>query len=137
MALPEHLQPSRLATPALPVTSDLVERTVTPVLPEWSRRSVAARPPLRGRPNRRLCAQHGAQPHVVGEAVFREAFKRERRRSERFEQVFATFALDVGDQTPVTMAAVLRAAGAVADPDAIVGWVREGCELGILFPTWI
>lgn len=81
------------------------------------------------------CAGHSVQPHLLNEALFRDAVRRSRRRAERFDNAFVLMRIRLTDQTAATREGVVQAIGGVLDDGAIVGWLRQGPELGILLPN--
>jgi lipopolysaccharide/colanic/teichoic acid biosynthesis glycosyltransferase len=76
-----------------------------------------------------------AGPSILGEALFREAVVREKRRADRHDTSFAVLLVDRGKNLAErSWNTVLRAvAAARRDVDA-VGWFEEGEVLGILLP---
>ncbi len=83
---------------------------------------------------RRRCDGQGMQPHILNEALFRDAFRRSRRRAERFDDAFALILLRLSDRTAPTRAGVTQAIGAALDEGAIVGWAHRDRELGVILP---
>ena len=71
---------------------------------------------------------------VLGEALFKDALVRERRRADRFDTPFAVLLVDRGDSAPDTgpWAAILRAVAAVRRGVDAVGWLERGAVLGLL-----
>ena len=86
-------------------------------------------------PSRRGRSRVPAGPSILGEALFREAVVREKRRADRHDTSFAVLLVDRGKNLAErSWNTVLRAvAAARRDVDA-VGWFEEGEVLGILLP---
>src|SRR5688572_10195487 len=121
----------------LAATTELVgtwKHQVPMRLPDWSSGGPVDRARDRVRAARRRCPRHGTQPHVLGEALLREALSRERRRCERFDQMFVVLFVRLFDHTPATLTGVVRSIATLAGDDAIVGWAHQGEELGTILP---
>jgi lipopolysaccharide/colanic/teichoic acid biosynthesis glycosyltransferase len=93
---------------------------------------------LAERPRRKRVAERcpcqGSPSHVLNAQLFREALSREHRRADRFNRALVLLRVELGQETPSTRARVLQSLGTVAGDDAIVGWLHDGKELGLLLP---
>jgi lipopolysaccharide/colanic/teichoic acid biosynthesis glycosyltransferase len=71
---------------------------------------------------------------VLGEGLFKEAFVRERKRADRFNQPFAVLLVDRGKSLLERgrWVTILRAVAAVKRDIDIVGWLEQGAVLGLL-----
>ena len=95
---------------------------------------IGARPAVRPRSERR--AEGGLHDHVLGEALFRDALVRERKRADRLGSRFAVLLVDRRDgfSGGDTWVPILRAMAAVKRDIDIVGWLQQGTALGLLMP---
>lgn len=76
------------------------------------------------------------RPHVLSEVMFHEAFRRARKRAERFDGGCVLIIVRVLDQPGTTIGGIVRAIAAVADDGTVVGWVQRGVELGVIQPVF-
>jgi lipopolysaccharide/colanic/teichoic acid biosynthesis glycosyltransferase len=76
-------------------------------------------------------------PVVLGAELFRSAVSRERRRADRFDELFALATVAIGSGTGAVDAdpgaAVAAALNSATRESDVVGWVTEGLILGVLF----
>lgn len=83
-------------------------------------------------------AAQEATANVLGEDLFRSVLSRERKRADRFDDVFAlvTITLGNGSASPATdprFELVISALAASTRGADVVGWVEEGAVLGVIF----
>jgi lipopolysaccharide/colanic/teichoic acid biosynthesis glycosyltransferase len=88
------------------------------------------------RPASRRRAHPWVRHHVLGEALFKDALVRERKRADRFDQPFAVLLLDRNGSDPWAghWVAILRAVAAVRRDIDVVGWLDQGAVVGLLLP---
>src|SRR5262245_55939182 len=112
---------SRLPQGSRPLTPMLVPR-------------VSARRPNEGR--KRASARAGTTewPRVLGEALFRDALLRERRRVDRFEQAFVLvlISLDRRTRSATRWRRLVDCLSQTAIETDLVGWLEHGAVLGII-----
>jgi lipopolysaccharide/colanic/teichoic acid biosynthesis glycosyltransferase len=95
---------------------------------------IATRPAARPRSRRR--AQPWVRHHVLGEALFKEALVRERKRADRLDQPLAVLLLGPSATHAGAggWASILRTLAAVKRDGDLVGWFEQGAVLGLLLP---
>jgi len=72
---------------------------------------------------------------ILSEELFRSALIRERKRADRFEEVFALVTFEgVEPGSPVPCRAVVDAIGVSTRDTDVVGWLDEGVRLALLLP---
>jgi lipopolysaccharide/colanic/teichoic acid biosynthesis glycosyltransferase len=73
---------------------------------------------------------------VLGEALFKDALVRERKRADRSGTPFAVVLVDRGDGSSceARWAAILRGVTAVKRDTDVVGWLERGAVIGLLLP---
>jgi lipopolysaccharide/colanic/teichoic acid biosynthesis glycosyltransferase len=87
----------------------------------------APRAPSRGLVNA------GVYHHVLGEALFKDALVRERKRADRFDQPFAVVVLDQGRSPEARLCVpIVRAVAAVKRDIDVMGWIEQPGVLGLL-----
>lgn len=109
----------------------IVSASIVTSFPKLTDTELADRPAAA---RRRVRATVSTQ--VLTEQIFQDAFLRERRRAERFDQTFAVLLLDRGERATDRRAwpPILRSLANVKRDVDVVGWLHEGALLGVLLP---
>jgi exopolysaccharide biosynthesis polyprenyl glycosylphosphotransferase len=72
-------------------------------------------------------------PHLIGEALFRDALIRERKRSDRSNQPLLLLLVSIGKDVSIATAAVAALTAAKRDTD-VLGWFTRDAVLGVIIP---
>jgi lipopolysaccharide/colanic/teichoic acid biosynthesis glycosyltransferase len=78
-------------------------------------------------------------PAVLSEELFRSALIRERKRADRFDQVFALMTVEASEPgpNPLLLEPIAGAMSAATRDTDLIGWLERGAILGVLLPELV